>query len=1197
VNYKLLFVFALAIPTLLFAQDGPLSPGVKFLTPPEAIAKMTVPEGFKVVPFAAEPEIVQPFAFTFDDRGRVWLCENLNYETRGSDTFDQGPMGRIVILEDTDGDGRMDKKTLFRDRLFFPTGIAFGFGGIYVGSPPNLLFIPDRNKDDVPDGEPEILLDGWGRQDRHETLNSFIWGPDGWLYGLQGVFTHSRVGAPGAPDEERVPINAGVWRFHPTTKKFEVFAWGTSNPWGMDFNEHGQLFETACVIPHLWHMIQGGRYHRQAGQHFNPHIYDDIKTIADHKHASAHGGARFYLADQFPEEYRGRLFMCNIHQHGVLTDIISRKGSGFSGAHGDDFCMANDNQWLGFNMELGPDGSIYVLDWHDADICGRKVIHGETGRLWRLSYGEAKNPRFDLSEESDLELANLAIHAGNEWHSRQARRILQERNGRGVDEDVLEVLVAAMTQPDLPTPNKLRALWTLWVTGALDDKPLIDYLSHEDEYVRAWAIQLLTENGHGSTEKFADLAKNDPSPVVRLYLASAAQRLSANQSWPILESLTKHESDRDDHNLPLMNWFALEPLVTQDPDRAINLAASARVELISRYVARRLSSEVRPTSAGVATRLDLVKVAPAESVSATGLVLHADIQSLVADASKVESWGGLTQKLAEAQPSIRAIGGRKAVYFDGEDDRLELAHRDELSFPATADFSLAAWVYHDGQQGGWRGIVTKSRDAGNWYGLWAHNGSWNAGSQGPNIGGGTAQPVWQHVSIIQSRGKRSVFVDGYLIGTDEASNGAGAGELWLGGAASTNEFFRGGLNDMRIYNRALSAAEVSYLAEQVIAPAEAEPDDFDAALASLIGKLSEITDPRVQTAILTGIREGLAGNPNIAVPETWSRISTLLGKSSDAEVVKATNELSVLFGNESALAELRKRMLDPSTAAEERVKAMEILVQKRVADLAVELHSLLDQSEVRTATLRALAAMPHQKTPTEILRRYPSFSAPEKLDAINTLASRAEFGAVLLGEVESGKLPRTDITPAAARQLANLGSDEVSAMLEAVWGTIRPQKGWTELRGHYQTLLNQDALSKADPLKGRAVFQQICASCHQMHGEGGKLAPDLTGSDRRNVSYILDNVLDPNADIGKDYEYSTFTLNDDRILLGIIRREDDNTVTAVTLEGEIVIPKGDLKAREKLPVSMMPDGLFQTLTDVQVLDLMRYLQTDNQVAQ
>lgn len=242
---------------------------------------MTVPPGFQVKLLACEPDVQQPIAMAFDDRGRLWVAEAYSYPTR---VEDKDARDRILIFEDTDGDDQFDKRTVFQEQLNLVSGLEIGFGGVWVGAAPNLLFIPDRNGDDTPDGPPEILLDGWGWQDTHETLNAFTWGPDGWLYGCHGVFTHSNVGKPGTPDSERTKINAGIWRYHPQRHSFEVFSEGTSNPWGIDFNDHGHAFQTACVIPHLYHSIQGARYQRQAGQHFNPYTFDDIKTIANHRH-------------------------------------------------------------------------------------------------------------------------------------------------------------------------------------------------------------------------------------------------------------------------------------------------------------------------------------------------------------------------------------------------------------------------------------------------------------------------------------------------------------------------------------------------------------------------------------------------------------------------------------------------------------------------------------------------------------------------------------------------------------------------------------------------------------------------------------------------------------------------------------------------------------------------------------------------
>ena len=322
------------------------------LGPEEAARAMTVPPGFKVTLFAGEPDVVQPIAMAIDDRGRLWIAEAYSYPRR---VPDKEAKDRILILEDTDGDGRFDTRKVFADHLNLVSGMEIGFGGVWVGAAPHFLFIADRDGDDRPDGPPQILLDGWGQQDTHETPNSFAWGPDGWLYGCHGVFTHSRVGKPGASNAERTPINAGIWRYHPTRHVFEVFAHGTSNPWGIDFDASGQMIITACVIPHLYHMIQGGRYERQAGQHFNTYTYDDIKTIADHRHylganphggngrsdsaggGHAHSGAMIYLGGSWPAPYAGSLFMNNIHGARLNRDVLTPRGSGFVGSHAPIF--------------------------------------------------------------------------------------------------------------------------------------------------------------------------------------------------------------------------------------------------------------------------------------------------------------------------------------------------------------------------------------------------------------------------------------------------------------------------------------------------------------------------------------------------------------------------------------------------------------------------------------------------------------------------------------------------------------------------------------------------------------------------------------------------------------------------------------------------------------------------------------------
>ncbi|HTG44631.1 MAG TPA: PVC-type heme-binding CxxCH protein, partial [Verrucomicrobiae bacterium] len=339
------------------------------LTPAEALKKIHLPAGFTATLFAGEPEVQQPIGITSDARGRIWVAENYTYAEQKVN-FATNLYDRIVILEDTDHDGKSDKRTVFWDRGQKLTSVAVGFGGVYALCPPNLLFIADRNGDDVPDGEPTVLLDGWdGAAVRHNIVNGLKWGPDGWLYGRHGILATSTVGKPGAGPEARTPLNCAIWRFHPVSQKFEVVAQGTTNPWGHDWDENGQLFFINTVIGHLWHVVPGAYYKRMYGEHFNQRLYELIDQTADHVHwntnetwdeirklgvttttskaggGHAHSGFMFYLSDVWPERYRNTAFTANFHGRRLNNDLVQRRGATYTAQHGADF-MSSDDPWF-----------------------------------------------------------------------------------------------------------------------------------------------------------------------------------------------------------------------------------------------------------------------------------------------------------------------------------------------------------------------------------------------------------------------------------------------------------------------------------------------------------------------------------------------------------------------------------------------------------------------------------------------------------------------------------------------------------------------------------------------------------------------------------------------------------------------------------------------------------------------------------
>ena len=583
--------------------------------PAEDVARtMQLPEGFRASVFAAEPDVVQPIAFTLDDRGRLWVVECLaypNWQAAGGPGKD-----RVSIFEDQDGDGQFDSKKIFLDSGRNLSGIELGFGGVWLCSTPNLIFIPDNNGDDKPDGPPEVLLDGWSLEAKHNVFNGLTWGPDGWLYGLNGILATSFIGKPGTPDDQRIAMNCGVWRIHPITKQFEVVMHGTTNPWGLDYDDNGQFFITNCVIKHLFHVIPGAHTERMYGQDLNPHVYQLMTSCADYLHwgggpwqesrsgegihdgpggGHAHAGCMIYLGDNWPEEYRGRLFTCNIHGRRVNSDGLNLHGSGYKSERKPDFLKVPDPWFRGLELKYGPDGGVYMTDWSDTGEChDYEDIHRENGRIYKITYGKIKNQSLDLARLSNEELLNLLGHE-NAWHARHAGRLLHERAAaRELPAEFVQN-VQGEFEHATGRRNRLRLLWLLHGIHpeGIEEALATELLSDPDPFVRGWAIQLSLEDkdtSAGFLEKLVQRAQTDESQTVRLFLASALQRLPLKDRWDLASALLSHEQDANDANLPLLIWYGIEPLVDQDRTRALRLVVQSKIPLVRQHIARRAAT-------------------------------------------------------------------------------------------------------------------------------------------------------------------------------------------------------------------------------------------------------------------------------------------------------------------------------------------------------------------------------------------------------------------------------------------------------------------------------------------------------------------------------------------------------------------------------------------------------------------------------
>lgn len=966
------------------------------LAPGAALEAWRVPAGFQVTLFAAEPEVRQPIAMAFDARGRLWVAENYTYAERGVQ-FDRSLRDRILIFEDTDQDGQFDRRKVFWDEGRVLTSIEIGFGGVWALCAPHLLFIPDRNQDDIPDGEPEVLLEGWNAHAvQHNVVNGLKWGPDGWLYGRHGILASSHVGKPGSTPNQRQEVNCGIWRYHPTRKTFEVIANGTTNPWGMDWNEDGEPFFINTVIGHLWHLIPGAHYRRMYGEDPDPQVYLLIDQHADHYHwdrrevwsdvrnlgvtktssqaggGHAHAGFMIYLGDNWPAAYRGRAFTINFHGRRLNQDRLERRGSGYVGRHEPDQFFSNDPWFRGVELAYGPDGGVYVADWSDTGECHEQDgVHRSSGRLFKVTYGKPARVLIRPPETED-EFVRWLTHP-NDWFARQARLRLQERSAAGVEVASLAQRLHRVFKEETSANRQVRMLWAIQAAGAADSDWLREQLQHTNEFVRTWAIRYLVDSlPLGNFQTHLDeavvldlirLASVDPAQSVRLTLASALQRLPLSQRTRLAGPLLARGSDAADHNLPLMLWYGVKPIAEHLPMAALQLLDECEISIVRRLMARRVGEE-----------------------------------------------------LERAPHAVNALL-RRANQTDAE--RVDVV---------------------DGLAEAWRG--------------------WRSAQK----------------------------------------------------------------------------------------------------------------------------------------PDAWDEFAAASMASSDRELQRRVRDLNAFFGDGRALDQIRQVALDPQAEIVTRRSALETLIQQRAPDLRDICEKLLGIRELAATAARGLTLFDDPAIGRLLVRRYDTFAPQQRQAVIDALVSRPTFARELLLAIGSGenRIPPQAVSAFHARQIRSFDDRELTQKLAEVWGALRnSDAAKRETITRLKTELTPARLRQADLAKGGELFNQACASCHKLYGTGGDIGPDLTGSGRHNLDYLLENIVDPSAILAANYRISSVTLKDGRALTGMVGRQTQRALSLQTAAENLTLAREDIENVRLSTLSLMPDGLLESLTSEQVRDLIAYLMAES----
>ncbi len=976
------------------ATDAPMDPA-------EVCRTARLPPGFELQVFAAEPDVQNPIGICTDHKGRVWVAENFTWAGNNLGTWDDSLRDRLVVLADTDGDGKHDERTVFWDGGTRMTSVAVGLGGAWVIDLPNLLFIPDRDDDLVPDGPPEIVLDGIDEKSvGHTPCNGLKWGPDGWLWARHGIQGTSRIGVPGAGDSQRVHVNTGVWRYHPGRKTVEGVISGMTNSWGTDFDAHGETFVINTVIGHLWHAVYGSHVERMYGTDLEPHVYDLVPQVADHVHwdtgekwsdirfgvtdktsaaggGHAHIGLMMYQGTNWPAEYRGGLFTLNLHGRRINHDLLAPKGAGYTATHGTDMAFIEDPWYRGMDLVSGPDGGVFLADWSDTGEChDHDGVHRTSGRIYKLVHGTPRSPRrVDVAALEGTALrGNLLVE--DQWWSRAAVREWQKRALAGADlsADVAWLRDRAAKAAD--PLHRLRAIWALAAIDTreartLDDGFLMGLLGDADPFVRSWGVRLVVDESSpagvqpsaAAVTRLVQLARTDLAPPVQLHLASAIGRLADGPAWELAAALASHDTFAADPLFPKLVWFGLAPSAPRHLDEAVSLATSGALPQLRRNLARFV-------------------------------------------AGKVEERPELVAKLLEA-----AVGS-------------EPLRRD----------------------------------------------------------------------------------------------------------------------------------------------------------------------------LVAGIADGLRGWRQAKAPEGYGDLSAKLAASGDEATVNALRELDVLFGEGRGVEAVRAVALDGQAPPEARRQAIRTLVASVPEDGATLLQGLLSDRPVIAEALAGLARYDHPDTPEKALGPSGIYAPADRAALVDLLASRPAYAAKLLDAVERGQVRADEISAFHARQIADSGDAAIGERLAKLWGQVRVSDAEKkELIATWRDRLTPELLAAADRSHGRGLFARDCASCHVLFGEGRKLGPDLTGSNRKNLDYLLENVVDPGASVGADFRAVSFVLADGRALTGVVSAADDRTLTVQTAQAQVVLDRNDVAEQSVQAQSLMPDGLLSKLSPEDVRDLVAYLVSPDQV--